>query len=49
MSIQNKILHKLPILSEVDVLITGTIFPLGPETDARKVLELLSGRFDKGG
>ena len=46
---QNSILRNLVKKSNFNVLITGTIFPLGPSNDAKEVLESLGGPFDNRG
>jgi len=48
-SSQNQTLRKIIQRSEFNVLITGTIFPLGPETDAIGVLQSLGGPFNERG
>jgi hypothetical protein len=48
-STQNFLLRKLTSQSNFNVLITGTIFPLGPEMDSCQVLQSLAGPFDENG
>jgi len=48
-SSQNRTLRNIIRRSEFNVLITGTIFPLGPETDAIGVLQSLGGPLNEEG
>jgi hypothetical protein len=48
-SAQNGTLRNIIARSEFNVLITGTIFPLGPETDAVNVLQSLGGPLGEQG
>lgn len=48
-SSQNRSLRAIIKQSHFNVLITGTIFPLGPEVDASGVLQSLGGTFDEFG
>lgn len=48
-SAQNDILRELCSFSRFNVLISGTLFPLGPSTDAKAVLHSLGGPFDEKG
>jgi len=48
-SSQNRILRAIIKRSHFNVLITGTIFPLGPEVDASGVLQSLGGTFNELG
>jgi hypothetical protein len=44
---QNIFLRQFTRQSQFNVLITGTLFPLGPSQDAAKVLESMGGPFDE--
>src|SRR5262249_11153905 len=48
-STQNDILRELCGRSRFNVLISGTLFPLGPSTDAQAVLHSLGGPFTEKG
>jgi hypothetical protein len=49
-SAQIQILRKsVFVRSHFNVIITGTLFPLGPETDANGVLQTIGGRYDDTG
>jgi hypothetical protein len=48
-SSQNRTLRNIIRRSRFNVLITGTIFPLGPETDASNVLQSLGGPLNEDG
>jgi len=44
-STRSKVYKKVTSLSEFNVILSGTMFPLGPEEDARGILEHLGGDF----
>jgi hypothetical protein len=47
-SIRSNLFRKITAYSKFNVLISGTAFPLGPESDANVVLQHLGGPFDGG-
>jgi hypothetical protein len=48
-SVKNDILRDLCLFSRFNVLISGTLFPLGPSTDAKGLLHSLGGPFNEKG